>query len=101
MEFLDAAKAEYREAVDFYDRERSGLGGEFADEVAKTTARIIAFPDAWQKLSRRTRRCQTNRFPYGLIFQKRDDLILVIAVMHLRREPWYWRDRLPPGSGAG
>ena len=101
VEFLDAARAEYREAVDYYDREHSGLGSEFADEVARTTARIVAFPEAWQKLSRRTRRCRTNRFPYGLIYQKRGDLVLVIAVMHLRREPGYWQERLPPESGPG
>jgi hypothetical protein len=63
VEFLDAARAEYRQAVDYYDGEQSGLGGEFADEVARTTARIVAFPEAWQKLSRRTRRCRTEVDP--------------------------------------
>ena len=94
IEFLDAAGAEYRAAVDYYDGENLGLGGEFADEIARTTARIIAFPDAWQKLSRRTRRCRAGRFPYGVVYQKRGDLVLVVAVMHLKREPDYWAERL-------
>ena len=80
--------------MDYYDGENLGLGGEFADEIARTTARIIAFPDAWQKLSRRTRRCRAGRFPYGVVDQKRGDVILVVAVMHLKREPDYWAERL-------
>ena len=40
VEFLDAARVEYRAAVDHYDGESPGLGGEFADEIARTTARI-------------------------------------------------------------
>lgn len=98
IEFLDAAGAEYRAAVDYYDGENPGLGGEFADEIARTTARIVAFPDAWQKLSRRTRRCRVERFPYGVVYQKRGNVILVVAVMHLKREPDYWAGRLGPES---
>ena len=94
VEFLEAAGAEYRATVDYYGEKNSGLGGEFADEIARTLARIVAFPDAWQKLSRRTRRCRTERFPYGVVYQKRGDLILVVAVMHLKRDPGYWGERL-------
>ena len=94
IEFLEAAGAEYRATVDYYGEENPGLGDEFADEIARTLARIVAFPDAWQKLSRRTRRCRTERFPYGVVYQKRGDLILVVAVMHLKREPGYWGERL-------
>jgi plasmid stabilization system protein ParE len=94
IEFLEVARAEYRATVDYYDGESPGLGGRFANEIARTLARIVAFPDAWQKLSRRTRRCRTERFPSGVVYQKRGDLILVVAVMHLRREPGYWGKRL-------
>jgi len=41
-----------------------------------------------------TRRCQLNRFPYGLVYAVEDDAVVVLAVMFLRRKPGYWRDRL-------
>jgi len=94
VEFLSAADAELVEAVSYYNEESEGLGHEFAAEVKQTTGRIVQFPEAWQKLSVRTRRCRTKRFPYGVVCQVRGDLMLVIAVMHLRRHPDSWRSRL-------
>jgi len=40
------------------------------------------------------RKCRVLRFPYGLLFRDREDHIEIIAVMHLRRRPGYWKDRV-------
>lgn len=94
-DFLSTAETELRNAVTFYNDQSEGLGYEFALEVKQTLRRIIQFPDAWSALSARTRRCRTKRFPYALVYQVRGDLILIIAVMHLRRHPDSWKSRLP------
>ena len=94
VKFLAAAKEEFSNAVSYYDSQKEGLGDEFADEVWRTISMIVAHPLAWQQLSRRTRRCLTKRFPYGVIYQVRSDSILIIAVMHLRRHPESWRERV-------
>jgi hypothetical protein len=93
--FLAPAQAEFAEAVVYYNSQHDGLGEEFAEEVQHTIARIIEYPEAWSLLSRRTRRCPTNRFPYGIIYQVRGGTLLIIAVMHLHRAPDAWRSRLP------
>ena len=94
IEFLPPAKAELVEAISFYNKQSEGLGYEFAAEVKKTLERIIQYPDAWFKLSKRTSRCRTNRFPYGLIYQIREQSLLIVAVMHLSRDPKTWKSRL-------
>jgi plasmid stabilization system protein ParE len=94
VEFLDVAEAELAEAISYLNDQSEGLGFEFAAEVKKTIMRIVYFPEAWTKLSKRTRRCRTKRFPYGIIYQNRGDLILIIAVMHLRRHPDTWKSRV-------
>jgi hypothetical protein len=91
---LSCAEQELVDAVDFYNQQCSGLGYEFAAEMKNTLNRIVSFPDAWPLLSKRTRRCMTNRFPYGVIYQIRTDHILITAIMHLKRDPKKWQERL-------
>jgi len=92
--FLEAAETELQVAMDYYNLQKSGLGQEFLAEIKATVDRIANFPEAWQLLSRRTRRCLSRRFPYGIIYQIRDDEILIIAISHLHQKPMYWQDRL-------
>ena len=93
-EFLEPAQIELEEEVKYYNEQQAGLGYDFAKEVADTIARILRYPEAWTKLSKRTRRCRLKRFPYGVAYQTRGDKILVVAVAHLRTKPSYWRDRV-------
>ena len=93
-ELLAAAEADLSDAVSYYNQQSEGLGHHFAAEVKQTLARILQFPDAWHRLSARTQRCRTRRFPYGVVYQLRGDLVLVVAVMHLSRHPDSWKSRL-------
>ncbi len=93
--FLETAEFEFNEAIMFYNIQRENLGYEFASEVKNAIERIIENPEAWAPLSKRTRRCLTRRFPYGIIYQIRNKTLLIISVMHLRRKPQTWRSRMP------
>ena len=95
VRFLEAARDDLRDAVAFYEAERPGLGAELVKEVRSAVERITKLPEAWQPLSPNTRRCRTQRFPYGVIYRVMGDEILIAAVAHLHREPGYWMDRLP------
>ena len=92
--FHPDANAELEAAVEYYEKRKPGLGLEFAEEIYATIARIIAYPDAWSLLSMNTRRCLTNRFPFGLIYQLRTNSICIIAVANLHQRPNYWKDRI-------
>lgn len=94
IKFLLAAEQEFIETVIYYNSQSEGLGFEFAAEVKYTIERIILYPLAWHKLSERTHRCRSNRFPYGIIYQIREDCIMIIAVMHLHRKPETWQSRI-------
>ena len=63
IEFLHPARTELADAISYYNIQSEGLGYEFAAEVKRTLERIVQYPDAWPKLSKRTHRCRTNRFP--------------------------------------
>lgn len=89
---LSCAEREFREAVDFYNDERPGLGYEFAEEVQRTLDRISAFPEAWPLFSQRARRCIVRRFPYGVLYQVRADCVVVVALLHMKRSPQTWQE---------
>jgi plasmid stabilization system protein ParE len=94
VKFFAPAQAELAEATAYYNSKQTGLGIEFAEEVKRTIGRILQFPEAWSRISKRTRRCRTSKFPYGIIYQVRGGDLLIVAVMHLHREPQTWKNRL-------
>ncbi|MGD0921790.1 MAG: type II toxin-antitoxin system RelE/ParE family toxin [Terriglobia bacterium] len=65
----------------------------FTEEVKRAIERILQHPEAWAPISKRTRRYRTNKFPYGIIYQIRGDVVLIVAIMHLHREPTAWKSR--------
>jgi plasmid stabilization system protein ParE len=92
--FHTLADREVDEIVDYYDGVKETLGDEFFNELQNAIARVLQLPDAWQKVWPSARRCLLNRFPYQLVYQEKPDGILIVAVMHLHREPNYWADRI-------
>jgi len=96
VDFLDPANTEFIETIAYYNRQSEGLGYEFAAEIKRAMERILQYPQAWTPLSKRTRRCRTNRFPYGLIYQIRSNIILIVAVQNLYKHPDSWKSRLRP-----
>lgn len=92
--FHPEAEAEFLEAVDYYETCKEGLGFEFAVEVYSVIERILAYPKAWPILDEEVRRCQTSRFPYGVLYSEDREVIFILAVMHLHRDPDYWKHRL-------
>jgi plasmid stabilization system protein ParE len=94
ISFLFSAEAEFDETCLYYESQQQGLGEQFATEIEKTLDRIQLLPNAWQPLGKRTRRCQTKRFPYAVIYQIKDNEILIVAITHIRRELEHWQNRM-------
>ena len=92
--FNDSASRDLAEAAAYYDREHAGLGDEFVDEVAAATAAVTATPKRWPYVWRRVCRYRIDRFLYGLIYRVRRHEIEILAVMHLSRDPGFWKDRM-------
>lgn len=94
IRFLEIAKIELDETVEYYNSESAGLGDAFLVDTLKAIERLRYFPKAWHPFSSITRRCQLRSFPYGIIYQVLDAEILIVAVANLHRKPDYWQDRV-------
>ena len=91
--FHPHAERELEEIESHYDGILHELGNRFREDVEMTISRVLKFPSGWQPLSEAVRRCRLNSFPYGIIYRVKPDEIRLLAVMHYRREPDYWKYR--------
>jgi len=94
IRFLSPAQRELDDAYSWYERQALGLGLELLDEIDRTVHRIKAYPFSCEKFADGLRRALVNRFPYGLIYGLEGDSLVIVAVAHLHREPYYWIDRI-------
>ena len=81
----DAGAACYRER-------RSVLALRFLNSLDEVLDRITLNPRIYREVEPGIRKCRMKTFPYAIVYRC-DKTIEILAVMHIRRQPGYWRDR--------
>ena len=94
IEALEVARQEFDEAFEYYEARQRGLGEDLRKAVREQVQKIASHPDAWILIRPGIRKCLGSRFPYDVIYQKQDEVILVLALAHRKRRPLYWQDRI-------
>jgi plasmid stabilization system protein ParE len=94
VEIHPIAAVELQDTIAWYGVHSFDASESFEREFNAAVSRIIDFPTAFSRSSSHTRRCQLHRFPYGIVYRIRGEVITIIAVTHLHRRPGYWKDRL-------
>lgn len=87
------ALAELEAARTWYDEQRTGLGSEFSNEADHAIGHIAEAPAAFPQLHGSIRRLLMRRFPYGIFYHYYGNEVVILAVMHLRRDPRRWEAR--------
>jgi len=93
VKFHPDAEAEMLSAAAYYEAQQPYLGRRFLAAVQDAANRIAATPGLYPIVDLDVRRCLTKTFPYGLLFRVRSEAFVIMAVMHLSRDPDYWKDR--------
>lgn len=88
------AKAETADAHNWYEQQRRGLGGEFLAAVESVLRVIQRNPGRYAPVHGEVRKARLARFPYAIYFIWRDDLISVLAIYHVKRDPQRLVERL-------
>jgi len=91
--FHPMAEAEYLVSARFYESASEGLGAEFLTQVEDTVSRASADPGIGTPQGRWVRRQLVRRFPFAVVYREEPTRIFILAVMHLRRRPGYWKSR--------
>jgi hypothetical protein len=95
IRFHPEAEAEMMSASVFYETQQKDLGKRFLASVQNALNRIQVNPLLYNEIEDSVRRCLTTTFPFGVIFRIMPDQYVIIAVMHLHRDPGYWKSRVP------
>jgi plasmid stabilization system protein ParE len=66
---------------------------EFLDELHATYDRIADGPFKYEDLRSGIRRALLRRFPYAVYFAVEVDVVVVLAILHVTRDPAEWQRR--------
>jgi plasmid stabilization system protein ParE len=93
VRFFSDAEVEMIEAAVYYEAQQVGLGRRFLAAVQDAANRAASTPKLFPIVELDVRRCLTRTFPFGVLYRERSDAIVIVAVMHLHRDPDYWKSR--------
>lgn len=88
------ADAEFAEAVRYYAAIDEELGRRFYFEIEKLIHEVCAQPQRFFRFHPPARRALSHQFPYSVVYLEQPDRVWIVAVMHAKRRPLYWKSRL-------
>jgi plasmid stabilization system protein ParE len=91
--FIAAARLEFLAEVIYHSEAQPGLGQRFTAAVEEAAARALAFPQSGSASSANTRRVIVKGFRFSLVYRPESDGIVIFAIAHHSRRPFYWRSR--------
>jgi len=94
IEFISGARADFDESFDWYAERSEAAALGFAEAVENAFDKILADPDRFSKTIRDCQYCTLKRYPFRLVFHQDTKCILIVAIAHAKRRPYYWRDRV-------
>ncbi|MCX8090882.1 MAG: type II toxin-antitoxin system RelE/ParE family toxin [Verrucomicrobiae bacterium] len=88
------ADEEFAAAVRYYAAISPELGVRFYREMERLFREICEHPERFHRFDPPARRHFSRSFPYAVVFIEKPGCIWIVAVMHMKRRPGYWRARL-------
>jgi len=87
LRYTDRAKNDVELALEWYEKQRRGLGFEFLDCIEIALKEIITFPQMYQLCYSNYRRNVIRRFPFSIFYTIEDNEIVIHSVFDNRQNP--------------
>jgi len=85
---------EYNQAAKHYAEINPELGKRFYREMDRLIVEILRSPSVYRRVDGPWQRHFSKAFPYAIIYRQEPEYIYIIAIMHMHREPGYWKHRV-------
>ena len=92
--FHPEAEQEYADAANYYTQIYPELGGRFYDEMERLIQDVRRDPKRFRHFDPPAQRHFSSVFPYAVIYVEQPDRIWILAMMHMKRRPGYWKSRV-------
>jgi len=90
--FRRIARQEMDDSIAWYEKERPGLGIQFAADIELALSRVATTPEQFPQVRGEVRRALLRHFPYTIQFLNETHRIVVLAVFHAKRNPGQLED---------
>jgi plasmid stabilization system protein ParE len=87
------AEADLAHARSWYEQQHAGLGAAFLLCVEEVLEHIDRTPELYRVVYRDVRRALTRRFPYAVYYRLAGNAVVVLGILHTRRDPHVWQSR--------
>lgn len=92
--FHPEASQEYLEAIEYYAAISVDLGERCSSELQRLVDEISRDPQRFFRLHPPAQRALSPEFPYSVVYLEEANRVWIVAVMHAKRQPGYWKKRL-------
>ncbi len=94
IQFKSEVYEDIQVAYDWYESQRKGLGEDFLSVMEDSLSAISQNPNQYPQVYRHMRRCLMRKFPYGIFYVQQNEMLIVIGVLHTKRDPAEWDARI-------
>ncbi len=88
------ARIDLLDAFHWYEQQQAGLGHDFKLCVDNALLKLQKYPVSYKKVYLDIRRIIIKKFPFGIFFVVEDNKVIVLAILHARRNPLKWQGRV-------
>jgi plasmid stabilization system protein ParE len=88
------AQEDFDKAYAWHERQKNGLGDEFAQKIDETLERLRKNARIHRKVFEEVRRAVVEKFTYCVYYYIEDDVVVILSVFHDKRNPDIWKSRI-------
>jgi toxin ParE1/3/4 len=92
LDLTERARLDIHRARAWYEEQGIGLGDRLYDDLMETIDKVLDNPRFFAEWKPGVRGARCHLFPYRVLYRIREDVIRVLAVYHLSRDPDRWDD---------
>lgn len=97
--YHEAAEQELLSEVAYLEDRASGLGRRFLQEIRRIEVLLLSNPEANPEARPGLRTKVMKSFRYSIVYSLETEGVLILAIAHHRRRPFYWLGRATSPEG--